>query len=221
MKNLIPTIRGAAHDIRGLLASASLATERLSEHEDQQVTLRARTITKAISQIVEICKTDLTEACIADKKATHNSGDIRSIIDQISFLISPHFDNSLSFPIIKVDIDDDLSINCNRAYLFRIIYNLTINAVNAIRNHSGTTVKIKVEPNGEFINVFVEDDGPGLPQNILNHLYPSINQTSTTGIFTSYGLMTTIAMINEMDGHLHLIHTSSMGTKFCIMLPSN
>jgi len=220
MQNIIPTIRGAAHDIRGFLANASLATERLFEHEDQQVTLRAKTITNALNQIIEICNTNLTDPCVAGQKTEHDSDDVRMVIEQIAFLISPSADCELSFPMIDVEVEKDIRLNCNRAYLFRAIYNLAINAANAIRTHSGTGIKLRAEPNGAFINIYVDDDGPGLPDHILSHLYPDISNTKGTSIFTNYGLMTTIAMINEMGGRLHLIHTSELGTKFCIMLPT-
>ncbi|MEM7289542.1 MAG: HAMP domain-containing sensor histidine kinase [Pseudomonadota bacterium] len=219
MEHPILTMRSAAHDIRGYLASASLATERLSEHHDMQVARRAERIAKAIDQVVSICETDLVKKRPTSNLTHHTAADVEGLLDQIMLLIVPHHDDSTDQPKITVSVASDVKLTCDQTSLSRILYNLAVNSAFAIRTHGGTRIDLSVTRDGADIRFVICDDGPGLPSHIIGHLYPRLDRPAPIGKRIGYGLMTTVGLVKEMGGHLQLVSSSNKGTEFCFTLP--
>lgn len=219
MQDTGATMRSAAHDIRGYLASASLATEHLSTHGDAQVARRAEWIAKAIDQVIGICQSDLAEMAQAPPLTAHSAAAIKSLLEQIRALIAPQFGGRSDHSLLTITVADDVCIKCHQTSLFRILYNLTVNAARAVRAHSGSRVDLAVMRDGRTIQFVISDDGPGLPKHIIEHLYPRIDRPAPRGQRIGYGLMTAVSLAQEMQGSLHLIESGATGTKFLLNLP--
>lgn len=221
MEHHILTMRGAAHDIRGYLASASLATEHLIEHEDCRIAIRAERIAKAIDQVVSICQTDLAGVNPTNTMARLNASDIKALLEQIALLLGARSEGPFDRFEVSVSVAADVELNCHQEHLFRVIYNLAINAARAISDHGGTRVDLRVITANRNIMFFVCDDGPGLPHHITDHLYPRINRPASSEKRIGFGLMSAVMLAKEMGGHLQLVHTSDRGTEFCLTLSAS
>ncbi|UWR22540.1 HAMP domain-containing sensor histidine kinase [Sulfitobacter sp. S190] len=219
MDHPILTMRSAAHDIRGYLASAALATEHLSTHADAQVARRAARIARAIDHVVNICQTDLADAERTPTATPHDAPAIHAVLEQIGVLIAPQFEDRFDHPLFKVSVAPDVALRCDQTALFRLLYNLAVNAANAVRSHKGSTVSLHARRERGDIHITVADDGPGLPAHIIDHLFPRIDRPSPPAGRIGYGLMTAVGLAKEMGADLHLQHSSPDGTAFSLVLP--
>ncbi len=209
-------MRSAAHDIRGYLASAELATEHLCTHTDAKVVRSAERISMAIEQVVSICRNDLVEAEGAAATTDHSAQSIVSLLEQISALIAPVMAKPMS---VSISVDDDVSIDCSGSSLFRILYNLSVNSAHAIARHHGSHIGLHVTRHAQSIRFVVADDGPGLPDHIIDHLYPRIDRRGPKLKRIGFGLMSAVSLAKKMHGALHLVESSPSGTTFCLVLP--
>jgi len=114
--------------------------------------------------------------------------------------------------------------------LEQVFLNLFINAQHAIseNNEKGTITiktntsseKINVDDNGHgFVNVVVTDDGPGIPQKIINNIFDPFFTTKPEGKGTGLGLSVSLGIIKDHNGIVDVISKEGKGTSFDIKFP--
>ncbi|MEM7506180.1 MAG: HAMP domain-containing sensor histidine kinase [Pseudomonadota bacterium] len=215
-------LRGISHDINGLMARAMLAADGLREHADVGVRARACQIGAAIDRVAEICKAELDPHSQPDPTMALGSTCIERVLREIAELVAVESTLSPRPVHFYISVDEDVRLTTNPQALFRILFNLTLNAANAISRHGGSSIRLSARRSGEQILFGIGDDGPGLPQHILDYLYPSLEtgKTPTEGRIGS-GLITAVALASELDGELVLLSSGEAGTSFCLVLDSD
>ena len=167
---------------------------------------------------MSICRNDLVDP--EDAKATHHPAEtITSYLEQITALVAPKFEGRLEACVMSISVDEDVSLHCQSSSLFRVLYNLAVNAAHALIAHGGSRIHLKVLRENDSIQFIVADDGPGLPQHIIDHLYPRLDRVVQSRERLGYGLTSAIGLANKMSGALHLVQSSSLGCTFCLVLP--
>jgi HD-like signal output (HDOD) protein/nitrogen-specific signal transduction histidine kinase len=105
--------------------------------------------------------------------------------------------------------------------LKQILINLLKNAMEASSSDGKITVSTKDNiyfGAGEFIEIKVEDKGPGLPEDVLRRLYSPV--TSTKGKdHSGLGLTICKSLIDELKGMIRCDSSAATGTVFYIYLP--
>ncbi len=188
---------------------------------DEKVALRAERIAKAIDQIACICDTDLVEAEKPETTNCLSHDDIEEMLKDIAHLIGPVYEDRIGHPKMDVFVSQGTRLVCSKTRLFRIIYNLTVNAAHAIRASTGSRITIRVSQGCGKVCFSISDDGPGLPEHIIGHLYPRIDRPPAMGAHIGFGLMTAVGLAREMGGKMRLLRSSKNGTEFCLMLPDS
>ena len=131
--------------------------------------------------------------------------------------------------IVK-DLDKKIpSILGESNQLEQVFLNLFINAQHAISdlNEKGTlTIKTKTikEENGDdsssgYVNVIVSDDGPGIPQKIINNIFDPFFTTKPEGKGTGLGLSVSLGIIKDHSGIIDVVSNEGKGTSFNIKFP--
>jgi len=95
------------------------------------------------------------------------------------------------------------------------VLNLLINSLEAVAR--GGTLAVTLERGTAQGRIGISDDGPGIPETVLDHLYEMHVTTKQTG--TGIGLFVARAGIEAAGGSLELVHTGEAGTTFEIVLP--
>lgn len=107
----------------------------------------------------------------------------------------------------------------NKNSLKQILTNLIKNAVEAVKEKKEINIATRrVNVNGkEYLEIEIQDTGPGIDENILNNLYKPV--TSTKGKHHSgLGLSIVKNLIDEMAGNI-TCKTSKIGTTFNLHFP--
>lgn len=212
-------MQGIAHDINGLMAQAMLMAEPLFEHGDGFVAARATRISAAIDQVVEICQRELTPSSATETLTEFDHLDIERLLNHVANVVS--IESTLSATPIEyfISVDADVQLITEGPRLFRILFNLVLNAANAVAQHGGSWIEVSVMQVSDRVYFDICDDGPGLPEHVLAFLYPNLGQPAAprTGRIGT-GLVTAASLASVLGGQLRLTKSTASGTAFCLSL---
>ena len=206
-----------SHDLRNILTTAQLFTDRLEYSDDPAVIRSAPKLVNSIHRAVNLC-----ESTLAFGKAEEPAPTLAGV--RISELVAEVIDSErlaigdfdLSF---SEDIPATLVLRADDEQLHRVISNLVRNARQAIMA-TGQPGEISVssrEDTDEWL-IHVADTGPGLPNKAREHLFQPFQGGTRKGGF-GLGLAIASELIRGHGGHLILESSDEAGTRFAIHLP--
>ena len=206
-----------SHDLRNILTSAQLFTDRIEGSDDPLVKRMAPKLVGSITRAVTLCETTLAFGRVdepAPALSRVNLSDIVSEVIDSERLAAGEFD--LSF---AEDIPANLILRADGEQLFRVIFNLVRNARQAIMA-SGEAGEIKVEGAEDDAAwwIRVTDTGPGLPARAQENLFQPFQGGVRKG-GSGLGLVIAGDLVRGHGGRLTLEKTGAEGTTFAIQLP--
>lgn len=98
--------------------------------------------------------------------------------------------------------------------LKRAFMNLFLNAIQAMEE--GGTITVQYQVAGEFVKISIQDDGPGIPEEINLKVFQPFFSTKING--TGLGLPTVYKLLVAQHGEVDL-EDSEFGARFVIQLP--
>jgi two-component system NtrC family sensor kinase len=130
---------------------------------------------------------------------------------------------------MKTDFDNSIgNINIIPQDIGRVILNLINNAFYAVdeKKKSGIegyepTVSVQTKKVNDKVEIRVEDNGNGIPQNIVDKIFQPFFTTKPTGQGTGLGLSLSYDIVKAHGGEIKVATRESEGSKFIIELPSN
>ncbi|HWI15782.1 MAG TPA: ATP-binding protein, partial [Burkholderiales bacterium] len=117
--------------------------------------------------------------------------------------------------------------------LDQILLNLCLNARDAIADTG--TIRVSVGPAppgehvctacrqrgcGEYVQLCVEDDGPGIPPQIVDRIFEPFFTTKEVGKGSGMGLASVHGIVHELGGHIVVDTAPGKGTRFCVLFPA-
>lgn len=111
----------------------------------------------------------------------------------------------------------DVEVFSDPQILQQIIFNLIINACQALKKPG--IVKIRTSKKGDFGILEIEDDGPGIPEDIKDKIFEPFFTTKKDGEGTGLGLSFCKSMLEKMGGEISF-KTSEKGTHFKVKIPT-
>ncbi|MCB0664229.1 MAG: GHKL domain-containing protein [Saprospiraceae bacterium] len=119
-------------------------------------------------------------------------------------------------PLIKV-VSQDIG---------RVILNLINNAFQAVaekdalnKEHYSPEIRVKTQMLKDEVEISIEDNGPGIPEEIRNKIFQPFFTTKPTGQGTGLGLSLAYDIIKAHDGEIKLRTSPDTGTCFTVSLP--
>lgn len=208
-----------SHDLRNILTSAQLFTDRLEVSEDPTVKRMAPKLVNSITRAVHLC-----ESTLAFGKAEEPAPrfDLFLLEPLVSDVIEGERlsvgDHDLSF---AVDIPPDMRIRGDSEQIWRAILNLVRNARQAIiATRKPGEIGVAAQDAQEHWHIDVTDTGPGLATKAQEHLFQPF-QGGTTRDGSGLGLSIAMELVRGHGGRLTLQDTGPGGTRFRISLPKD
>src|SRR5216683_3448190 len=93
-----------------------------------------------------------------------------------------------------------------------------INAAHAIKGKG--TIRVRGRREDQQIIVDVEDNGPGIPAEVLQRLFEPFFTTKSAGKGTGLGLAVSMHLVSSMGGQLIAGNLASGGARFTVSLPA-
>jgi CheY-like chemotaxis protein/two-component sensor histidine kinase len=134
---------------------------------------------------------------------------------------------------VRSSIKDNLScVHADPTQIHQVVMNLCTNAFHALRR-TGGTIEVRLDQSeisgedaeilglypGEYVRLVVEDNGPGIPQNIVDKIFDPFFTTKDKTEGTGLGLAVVHGIVRSHKGGLLVGPREGGGTTFSIYLP--
>lgn len=208
-----------SHDLRNILTSAQLFTDRIESSDDPLVKRMAPKLVNSISRAVHLCESTLAFGRVDEPAPTLSRVNLAQIAgDVIDSERLAAADYALSF---SEDIPATMTLRADGEQLYRVIFNLVRNARQAIMA-TGEPGEIGLEAfeDDQSWQLTVTDTGPGLPKKAQEHLFQPFQGGVRKG-GSGLGLVIAADLIRGHGGRLDLQSTDETGTTFVIRLPKD
>ena len=206
-----------SHDLRNILASAQLFTDRIEGSDDPLVKRMAPKLVGSIARAVNLCETTLAFGRVDEPAPALTRVNLASIVsDVIDSERLAAADYDLSF---AEDIPAGMTIRADGEQLFRVIFNLVRNARQVIMvTHKPGEISVEGYEDDSAWWIRVTDTGPGLPPKAQEHLFQPFQGGVRKG-GSGLGLVIAADLVRGHGGRLELLQTGPEGTAFVIQLP--
>ncbi|MEM7225736.1 MAG: HAMP domain-containing sensor histidine kinase [Pseudomonadota bacterium] len=201
------------HDLRNILATARLVSDRLVNSEDPEVRRVTPTLVTTIDRAVDLCTQTLNFTREGPASLELQHFDLRDLIDDVGANLSASHNGDASWRNLMTE---GIDLDADRNQLFRALTNLGENAVQAGASQVDFSA---ARENGELY-IRVSDNGPGLPPRARDKLFQPFAGSARPG-GTGLGLAIARDMVRAHGGDLKLEYSTAEGTRFCMVLPSD
>lgn len=212
---------GIAHDFNNLLSTILGGISIAKENRDYGKLDDAETACMA-------AKT-LTRQLLAFAKG--NPGGTFSVVRPADILRDAVRVAASGSPVVvTVDLDENAGpIEVDRGQMIQVYQNLIINAMQAMPDPSVGKIHLtcraislpdgKLPPlaGGDYVQVDVQDNGSGIPEDKIDRIFEPFFTTKKTG--TGLGLATVLSIVRKHGGQLGVDSTVGVGTTFTSFLP--
>jgi signal transduction histidine kinase len=189
------------HDLRNILASAQLFSDRLAMTDDPMAKRLTPKLVGAIDRAVAYTRSVLSYG--------QALADILGLPDHQRIA----WENRIA---------DDLEVDADPDQLFRVIMNLGRNAIDALDQDGDPNVIRRLwlegERNGGVMTLRVCDTGPGVPKKARNALFQAFQGSARPG-GTGLGLAIAAEIVRAHGGDIALVDRPGAGAVFQITIP--
>ncbi len=211
-----------SHDLRNILASAQLMSDRLAKSEDPRVRKLSPRLIAALDRAIALSRDTLSYARMDPSALKVAAVDLRPLIDDV-------FDDCLSPGVELVNAaPEGLVVSADATQLYRALFNLVKNAVEALSPpgengepvaRSGAAVTVRAEAAGGEVAIDIADNGPGLPQAAREALFEPFKGSSKPG-GSGLGAAIALEIARAHHGALTLMKSDASGATFRLTLPT-
>lgn len=202
------------HDLRGILSTAQLVSDRLASSNDPEVRRATPVLMKSIDRAVTLCSRILDFSRPRPEIAAETFA-LGELATDLAAALSPVLPGGAD---ITHNVPSGLDIYADREQLFRVLSNLMRNAIEAGATRVAIGGRHDMSATGKRAIIEIADNGPGLPEPVRRHLFQPFAGTARNG-GTGLGLAIARDLTRAHGGDLTLVSTGPDGTAFRLSLP--
>lgn len=203
------------HDLRNMLSTAQLASDRLSAVEDPVVQKLAPRLVSSLGHAVALATNTLRYGRADEKAPERRKVNVLALAEEAREAASADSAREIAF---EIDIDPALDAYADPEQLYRILLNLMRNAVQALVRSQAGRIRIFGRHAGDGVAIDIADNGEGIPAAIAGMLFQPFAASSRAG-GTGLGLAIARELARAHGGDVALVHTGASGTIFRIVIP--
>src|ERR1044071_8269504 len=168
------------HDLRNILSSAQLASDRLAASEDPVVKRLAPRLIGAIDHAVALATNTLRYGRADEHAPDRRLVPLKPIVEEAgeAALTEGGTEHSAAF---LDEVPANLQIDADPEQLFRILLNLMRNAGEALRGNAAGRIRVTAARDGRRVAVDVSDNGPGFREKVRERLFQPFAGTARPG----------------------------------------
>lgn len=203
---------GIAHEIRNPLTSLKGFLQLL-----QAGVNRKEAYYNIMIDEIEKMETITSELLFIAKPLTDHKKEesVNKMIEDVIVLLRPQAKLNNIEIIFKPS--SNKHIVCDRSQIKQVLINLVKNAIESMGQDG--TIHIKIELNNTNIKIYVIDEGPGIPEEIIHKLGEPFFTTKQSG--TGLGIMITKRILEQHQASLQIMNNKSKGSTFQITFPTD
>jgi signal transduction histidine kinase len=150
-----------------------------------------------------------------DRSSEHKLTDVHAGLDNTLTMLG----HRIKEKSIRLDRDYDPNvplIPANAGELNQVWTNLIDNAIDAVAD--GGSITLRTQENDAWVEVEIQDDGPGIPPEIRPRIFEPFFTTKGVGHGTGLGLGIADRIVRTHRGHVE-VRSAPEGTIICVRLP--
>jgi PAS domain S-box-containing protein len=229
---------GLAHDFNNILTSVlgyvAMAQERPAAAEDTvlarqlgQARLAAERARDHVAQLLAFSR---------PRRGDRRLVSVTPVARQALLLLRPSLPSSIAVECAEVIGESEQGmppVVADPVQLEQVLFNLCINARDAIRDHG--TIRVRIGYSGaaghcascsapledkRWVWVEVADDGRGMSQDVIERMFEPFFTTKEVGRGTGMGLAMVHGIVHDHDGHVEVVSAPGQGSVFRVLLPA-
>lgn len=197
------------HDLKNMLQSAILISDRLETVEDPRVRELAGRLLATLERATRFCTETLEFAKSRPDALRLEPLSLAEVVRDAGAVLGDGIE-------CRVQLAGDLVVLADRDQLYRVFLNLFRNAEQAMDGHG--TLDVRGEARDGEVVIDVTDSGPGLPDKVRERLFEPFAVSGNRG--TGLGLAICREILRAHGGDIELLATGPEGTTFRIRLPA-
>jgi hypothetical protein len=212
------------HDLRNLLASAQLFSDRLAKIPDPGVQRFAPKLMHALERAIAFCQSTLSYGRLQEPPPDRREVMLEPLVEEVHETLGLGADA----PIRWISaVERGLVVEADYDQLFRILLNLSRNAVQAMesqavesrtdRDPGRDQIRITGRREGAVVVIEVSDTGPGFSDKARAHLFEAFQGSTRTG-GTGLGLAIAAELVRAHGGEIRLVE-GTIGATLRLTIP--
>jgi signal transduction histidine kinase len=213
-----------SHDLRNMLSSAQIISDRLATVEDPTVQKFAPKLIASLDRAIGFCVQTLTYGRAQEAPPQRGRLELKTLVDEVIDAAVIQASQRIS---LYNNIAPQAIADADREQLFRVLTNLTRNAVQAIETAHASdpeapdgSITFRAWREGSVACLEVRDNGPGIPEKVQQRLFEAFQSASRAG-GTGLGLAIAAELMRAHGGDIRLAETSEKGTSFVVTIPDH
>ncbi len=211
-----------SHDLRNMLTSAQLISDRLSDVEDPTVKRFAPKLISSLDRAIEFLSQTLKFGRAQELPPQRELLELRELADEV-----------IETAVVKTSgririfnrVKPGVVVDADREHLIRVLTNLKRNAVQALEFLQGErpdapdgVITLDARREGSVAVIEVRDNGPGIPAQVRERLFQAFQSSARQG-GTGLGLAIAAELVRAHGGDIAVQSSSDAGTCFVITIP--
>ena len=221
LANLGLAVAKINHDMRNMLSSAQILSDRLANVTDPLAQRLAPKLVATLDRAIRFCQATLTYGRAADEPPRPRALLLRAVVAEAAETAAPVAHSSVR---VENEVPDGLEATADAEQMFRILLNLLRNGVEALERAGATdgrlpVVTVRAWRESAMTIIEVADTGPGIPVAMRPKIFAAFQNSSRPG-GTGLGLAIVADLVRAHGGSIVLRPDSDWpGACFRIALP--
>jgi signal transduction histidine kinase len=209
-----------SHDLRNMLASAQLMSDRLGMVEDPTVQKFAPKLIASLDRAIAFCADTLKFGRAQEPPPRREMFDLRTLVDEVLDL---SITEAASQVVFFNEVADGAKADADRDQLFRVLMNIIRNSAEALEAalpeaQGEGKIHVRAHREGNTCTIEIADNGPGVPEKARAHLFEAFRGSQRRG-GTGLGLAISSELVRAHGGEIRLVEGSGPGAVFQIVIP--
>lgn len=204
-----------SHDLRNMLSSAQLLSDRLITVKDPTVQRLVPKLIASLDRAIRLCAQTLNYGQAQETPPRRKRFEVLPLVTEVG--------DSLGLPRQRiawtVAVEPMIEVDADRDQLYRALSNLCRNAVQALESEgeSNGEIAVSARREGAVTVIEVADTGPGVPDKARVHLFTAFQGSVRKG-GTGLGLAIAQELVQAHGGQIALVDNEG-GATFRVTIP--
>lgn len=206
-----------SHDLRNMLTSAQLISDRLGDVKDPTVQRFAPKLISSLDRAILFLNQTITYGGAKELPP-------RRVVICLADVVVEVFESAVLLAGSKIKLSNSvaakITIDADREHLIRILTNLVRNGIQAMQTDPrlGQHIDIKATRDGQTTAIHIRDNGPGIPMSIRSKVFQAFQTAARSG-GTGLGLAISAELVQAHGGSISVLETGDAGTVFEVRIP--
>lgn len=220
LANLGLAVSKVNHDLRNILASVQLFSDRLTSLPDPSVQRFAPKLIAGIDRAIGYCESTLVYGSAKEEPPKRQLVSLSKMVKELESLLNLDDHPTIEW---RNEVPEEAELDVDPEQIFRVLMNLSRNAIKAMEAMEGEALvkRLTIQANilDDRTRIVVSDTGPGVPERAKEHLFQAF-RGSMSKDGTGLGLAIANEIVSAHGGAIKLIDDDKYGAAFEIELPN-